>query len=374
MCISPIRLPTGVVVACNTCRLCRSNRVKDFVGRCIAEQHTSKASYAVTLTYAGDVVHATSLYYLDVRRMLQRLRNDGFDVRYICAGEHGEQKGRAHWHCCLFFPGAHPELPIDRRFEWGKYWPHGFAYAQHSGYEGFSYLLKYTLKEDENRNRAHRKAVRLSKYPPLGYAFFRELAGRMVAARVALHSPEYSFASVLGRGPDGRYRPRKFWLTGRSFELFAEAYVEGWKAAYGSPPPDSDFLWSSYYDPLARLEAERDEDAFAVRLRERRPDLRAMHSEAVQLGFLLLPAPHTGLVVRYSDQTARVIIGDESWQVDVGVGSLRSALQRVLPKSLASVAGAWLDPKRLSYSSDLVSRSADEPVLSSSAFRASGRR
>lgn len=142
--------------------------------------------------------------------MLKRLRIEGFSVRYLCAGEHGEKKGRAHWHIILFFQGkVPPGLVLESRVEW-KYWEHGFIYAQNADYGGFSYILKYTLKDVEQR--AFKKKLRLSKYPPIGSVYFLHLAERMADGGFAMHSPEYSFSDVVVRSADGKYRPRKFWL------------------------------------------------------------------------------------------------------------------------------------------------------------------
>lgn len=348
VCVSPVQLPSRVWVACGQCAMCRHNRTNDFVGRCLAEQCSADETVALTLTYSGDVVGATSLYYRDVQLMLKRLRKDGFSVRYICAGEHGELKGRAHWHMVLFFRGKRPGVPFERRFSW-KYWPHGFAFAQHANYDGFRYVCKYLLKEDEIRG--YRKVLRLSKRPPIGAEFFQELADRMVRGGFAMHSPEYAFAHCTRRCPDGVYRARKFWLTGRSFELFAERYCASWQEAYGAPPPDSDFLWSAYYDGLVRAAVDFDERAVQ---RVIKPAPVSVVPYRRQVGFMLLPAPTVGVVVRYSDDSAELLIGEEDpWHVSARAGqpvSVREQLMLAgLRKTLAASVAAWLAPYGATY-------------------------
>lgn len=306
-CDAPIQLPGGVWSKCGVCWKCRDSRVNDFIGRCIAEQMHSDEALSVTLTYRGDVVEATSLYYRDIQLMLKRLRVDGFKVRYLCAGEHGELKGRAHWHVILFLRGKTLDLPLERRFEW-NYWPHGFAYMQRAEYKGFKYVCKYLLKNDEVRG--YRKVLRLSKYPPLGVGYFYELAERMAEQQLALHSAEYSFSHVLARAPQG-YKPRVFWLTNRAFELFCERYVEAYSRQWGKLPPHTDFLWSAYYDAIAAREREL---AFEPVNREPVRWSEAVPSFPVQQAFLLLP--RGGLVSRYSDGSAVVIWEGHRWRVD----------------------------------------------------------
>lgn len=92
MCLTPIRLKDNTPVACRYCARCRANRINDLVGRCIAEQAASSATFSVTLTYAGDVPQAAALQYADFQKCLKLLRRHGYSVRYIVAGEFGEKK------------------------------------------------------------------------------------------------------------------------------------------------------------------------------------------------------------------------------------------------------------------------------------------
>jgi hypothetical protein len=348
VCVTPLLLSSGVKVACGRCRLCRDNRVNDFVGRCVAEQSVSSEVMSLTLTYRGDPTGAYILDYRDVQRMLYRLRSDGFAVRYIVAGEHGERKGRAHWHCILFFSGPKvPGVAFDvSKYDW-KYWPHGFTYFRRANYEGFRYLLKYTLKQDELYSRGQTKKVRMSKKPPLGFHFFQELADRMVDGCFALHNPEYSFAACRVRGPDGKYRPRKFWLSDTSFRMFSERYVARWAEVHGGEPPGTPFLHEKHFDPIARREVEDDPLKFEAELKARRPVVRRADpvSYARQCGFFLLPPDVGGLVIRYSDRSAVLTDKEgERWHLEIN-GGVRKQLEAAgLPRWLQSDVSVWLDP------------------------------
>lgn len=313
----PIRIPCstrpeGVWVKCKTCPWCKGNRVNDWAGRCVAEQQFSTAVVSLTLTYAKLGAGASiDERYGDVQLMLKRLRKDRYKVRYVFAGEYGEKKGRMHWHGILFFRGPIPDFELNTNFFNWKYWPHGYTYVQSPDFEGMTYVLKYTLKDDDPRAR-EAKRLHMSKYPPIGAEYFQSLAQDYVNAGLPVHSPEYSFAHLRLRSG----KLRKFWLADRSRELFLDGYVRKWREAYGTEPPQTEFLTQEFYDPAARAEADAEANrAFAERQRD-----------AEQTGFLLLPHPVLGVVSRYSDGTAVYVPhglgkGEQPWHLDIGDGS-----------------------------------------------------
>lgn len=266
MCVSPITLRDGTRVACRGCWQCQAKRRDDLVGRCVGEAVTSDYVASVTLTYAGDGPESALLRYSDVQKMLKRLRVDGFSVRYICAGEYGSKKGRAHWHMVLFFRGARPEVPEGERFEW-SYWPHGFSYFQSPDWRGFTYVLKYALKDQSDVGQT--RALAMSKKPPLGFDFFVDLAERTAIAGLPLQSPEYSFLDVRGRNG-----PKRFFLKGRMAEIYCEAYASAFRATWGREPPVSEFL-SEFLDKQVRDEVARSVDALDAEILARpRPRVR----------------------------------------------------------------------------------------------------
>lgn len=258
MCVEPTNLPDGQQVACRYCWQCNANRVKDLVGRCIAEQTTSAASYAVTLTYAGDGPETAILQYRDVQLMLKLIRRKGFSVRYIVAGEFGTKKGRAHWHAVLFFScvGPHGPMPIPRignepwdirigeRINW-KPWPHGYAFFQQPDYGGFAYCLKYALKDQQSDvSKGH---LAMSKKPPLGHEYFMDLANRHVEQQLAPQDLFYSFANVF----DAKRKRRAFLLQGVSRQNFLTEFETRWCEVHGTEPPISQTLMD-HWDKLAR--------------------------------------------------------------------------------------------------------------------------
>lgn len=342
MCLSPNRLKNNTLVACRGCDLCRKNRIQDLVGRCVAEQIASDGSFAVTLTYAQDAPNSVVLCYKDVQDFLKRLRKAGYKVRYLCAGEYGTAKGRAHWHIALFFKGAVPEIQMDRRIQW-EFWPHGFSYFQNPDANGFHYVLKYALKDQSSEGSS--RQLTMSKKPPLGHEFFMRRADDLVERRLPIHSPEYSFDWV--RNSEGK--PRRYWLQGRMRELFFDRYYTMWWLLYKQECPWDGTHWftENYLDKVeaARQSAldpnfERDLDAkrppnidhvaiqdFQIAAANAAHD--ALMASRKSIGILLLEYGKQDMIEAYSDRTAEIYIKGETWQLREGTPSVEKQLLRL---------------------------------------------
>ena len=261
MCRTPNRLDDGTEVACHRCWQCKKNRLNDLVGRCIAESKYATQTYAVTLTYANDAgVNAVSLVYKDVQDFMKRLRKR-YKVRYICAGEYGTAKGRAHWHIILFFKGKAPKIVEDVRVNW-KYWTHGYSYFQQPDWKGFQYVLKYVLKDTDLDSADSHMAM--SKKPPLGYEFFEELAKEHVEQAVLPRSYKYKVAGV--RKDNGT--EKVFMMQGKTRENFMNAIKAGWVEKYGKEPS------SEFYE-------EWDEKNYSVEYTDEELIKRMQHKDVI---------------------------------------------------------------------------------------------
>lgn len=251
MCIRPILLPTGVRTSCHECWQCIERGINDWVGRCIAETKTAKATYAVTLTYGrnehGDADHVRSalLTYSDVQKYLKLLRRHGYPVRYLVAGEYGERKGRAHWHMILFFQDQVPPHELDRNFI-APYWQdehrvsRGFSYWSKPEHHAIRYVCKYVQKE--LRDPTHQGKLVMSKKPPLGMAYFADLARRYAEQHLAPQTLDYSFPGVMTKR-NGREELCSFRLKDRMAELYLQAYLDAWKQLHGNKPwPNSELV------------------------------------------------------------------------------------------------------------------------------------
>lgn len=246
MCVNPGRIngPDGVVmVGCRECWQCRQTRIDDWVGRNIAERKTAKAAHAVTLTYGsdrstGDVdnIRAAVLTYSDIRKMMAHLRVDGYPARFFLTGEYGSAKGRAHWHILLYWQGKVPKVELRESFFLWNYWKHGWSYWDDVTPESARYCCKYLVKEMADDQAAY-YGPRMSKHPPLGDAYFRELAARYVAQGLAPQDLSYGWSDVCRKD---RTQVR-FLMQGKTATNFLDYYLE---ALTGRPKPeDRDDLW-----------------------------------------------------------------------------------------------------------------------------------
>lgn len=264
MCINPRTLDTGHQVGCRECWQCKSNRIQDWVGRCIAESQVSGCARSVTLTYGrdkygnADHVRAAILTYSDVQKYFKRLRKNGFPVRYFVVGEFGAVKGRCHWHALLFFQGESPkhvvtdsrtgeevevDMPLEKRFI-ERHWPHGWSYWEEVTPASVRYVCKYIQKDLRDAER--QRQIGMSRFPPLGAVHFSRLAGRYVEQGLSPQQPIYHFRGVT----NDKGRPEKFRLFGRSRDLFIAEFLEQWERARGGHPPHSDMV-SEYLDRVS---------------------------------------------------------------------------------------------------------------------------
>lgn len=256
MCISPNTIqvergPSWVdeTVACGSCWQCRNNRVSDYVGRSLCEAQTSERSIALTLTYAPRTDLAEKVITpRHFQRFVRALRKRGHLVRYIVAAEHGELKGRVHFHAVLFVrpnlnlpQSARPTLdwPHQKNFHIEE-WPHGHVYADlDADDKALRYICKYLLKYEGTES-----WISLSKKPPLGHGFFYEKA--LYAAKLGVLPSTFHYL------PPNGSRTRPYYMTGatrreylleitrsgrfsrkeilaRTNEFVAKAFTNAWK-------------------------------------------------------------------------------------------------------------------------------------------------
>lgn len=254
MCIAPITLPNGMKTSCHDCWQCQERRINDWVGRCIAETKTAGQTFAVTLTYGrnrvGDVDHPHSalLTYSDVQKYLKKLRFHRHSVRYLVAGEYGEQKGRAHWHLILFFKNTVPKHVLDKNFMC-DHWEHGFSHWSKPEHAAIRYVCKYVFKDSKDPTKQGMLAM--SKKPPLGLAYFEELARRHVVAGLSPQSLLYRFPEVTSLRKNGGIKTQQvidFYLKDRMAELYCESFIRQWREAHGNNHwPNSDLI-DNFYD------------------------------------------------------------------------------------------------------------------------------
>ena len=239
MCLNPSTLDSGIQVGCSQCWQCRATKVNDWTARCTAESMFSTKTYSVTLTYDDKImaerkeeVHTVALVYKDVQDFMKRLRRK-YKVRYCVVGEYGSKRGRAHFHCLLFFKGAYPDVEQDKRIRW-KFWKNGLVYFQQPDWKGFRYALKYILKDQDQIQ--SEKCFSMSKKPPIGHQFFKELAKLYVENGLAPQNPYYKIKNIK----DNQNNEKKFYMMGKTRENFLDEFMLQWDQTH-------DYKWNSEY-------------------------------------------------------------------------------------------------------------------------------
>jgi hypothetical protein len=219
-------------VPCHKCTKCLQARETDISGRAYAEALTSDSFAALTLTYGGgDTPDSQILNYRHVQLLMKSLRNDGYKVRYIVAGEHGTKRGRTHWHIILYFVGDAPGFPPpDTEKQTWDYWPHGFTFVQQPDYYGVRYVTGYTLKDVKSGKSVRRPMM--SKKPPLGASYWQTLADQRLAQGLPF-TRSYTLPGCKFK--TGEHV--KFHLAGRSLELAWEVHVKAWRKTRPGLPP-----------------------------------------------------------------------------------------------------------------------------------------
>lgn len=288
MCRTPVMIPNVGPVPCRNCKLCRDNRINDWVGRCIAEAKTSDHSLAVTLTYGGDdrvygLVNpeATVLSYTDVQGYLKRLRKwTPARIRFFVTGEFGTRKQRAHWHMLVFLKGGLvPNLRLGERYVHDDgaghpLWPQGVSYWDMCDVKTIRYIVKYIQKQDNEATSL--KALGLSTKPPLGDEYFKLEAIKYANQGL---SPQ----SLLYRHPEYRLRDgriKEFKLAGSPAYNFLAAFDRAWQDMHGNENwPHSDLMdaYCDMRDRIARVgrsEPDWPEDYFLERMEMERLEKR----------------------------------------------------------------------------------------------------
>lgn len=251
MCTTPNMLADGELVACRKCWQCRNNKINDWVGRCIAESRTASASHSITLTYGrdedgnADHLRAAILTYSDVQKYFKRLRKAGYEFKYFVVGEYGSTKGRAHWHLMIYWKDKVPPHVLEKRFD-EPFWPHGVSFWEKPSPASVRYVCKYIQKDMKQSEQ--QGFLMMSKKPPLGSAYFQQLAEKYCHQGLSPQSLFYSFPDV--READGN--KSSFLLTGRSAEMFLEHFLKMWPIYNpGRWYPHSDVV-EAYRDKLAK--------------------------------------------------------------------------------------------------------------------------
>ena len=272
-----------VPAPCDNCWYCRENYVSDWVGRCLCEAAVSEVSVTLSLTYADPQNHLDLSHRVvnpwHFQLFIKRLRKAGHKVRYLVAGEYGDLRDRAHFHCILFFKKLvhrdHPAPRLENRAAFRadpsiaqplsrqmpqkdmchiREWPHGHVEADWSASEkSVRYCCEYLRQDDK-------KAAwfSMSKKPSLGFEWFAAKAARNRELGVLPSSFEYM--------PPGGKPGKVYLMTGATRRDYLNMITKD----RGERPRMSKWVRATF-DKLERQEfidsrvAGFDDDAFRAR-------------------------------------------------------------------------------------------------------------
>ena len=190
ICAKPIHLLTGDAVPCGQCMNCRINKQRKWLGRLLLESTDHEWASFVTLTYSEEHVPWTvdretghrhhSLQKSDVQKWLKRLRftisqNSGRTLRFYGCGEYGTGgTSRPHYHLIMFGIACTETNLI--RDTWGL----GHITISEANQKNMRYTAKYTLKkmlkDPEQLHGRQPEYSMMSRRPPLGSTFVRNIA------------------------------------------------------------------------------------------------------------------------------------------------------------------------------------------------------
>lgn len=188
---------TDFWLPCGSCLGCVQDRSLDWSIRAIHESLSHQHNAFVTLTYDdahlpkdGQLwpLHLTA-FWKDLRRALEKPTPGlaGDRIRYLAAGEYGDQMGRPHYHACIFGLEIRDGIPVAKDL-WrsdalAKIWGHGFISWAPVTPKNARYVAQYTLKKlgvappcDSDGVVTRRPFLRASLRPGLGAQYLRQYA------------------------------------------------------------------------------------------------------------------------------------------------------------------------------------------------------
>lgn len=145
-------------LSCGQCVGCRLERSRQWAIRCVHEASLYDENCFVTLTYSPDKLPLSgSLVYREFQLFMKRLRRrfSFCKIRFFAAGEYGGEKGRPHFHACLFGLDFPDKVLFQRRNGsdlftskildelWGK----GFCSVGALTFESAAYVARYIMKK-----------------------------------------------------------------------------------------------------------------------------------------------------------------------------------------------------------------------------------
>lgn len=185
-----------LIVPCGKCAECRKEQSREWAFRICDEASLYVYNCFVTLTYAEN---PQSVIKRDIQLFMKRLRKhiEPQKVRYYCAGEYGDLRGRPHYHIILF--GWKPDdlefLKVTKRGEniyrsktLENLWNKGFVSVGDLTLESAKYTALYMQKLVKRPYGQAPPFALMSKSPGIGAGRFSE---KMLETDKIYHGGQY---------------------------------------------------------------------------------------------------------------------------------------------------------------------------------------
>lgn len=148
----------NIELPCGRCIGCRLRRASDWSLRVMHESKLYDENCFVTLTYGrGSLPPNASLEHRDFQLFMKRLRKKtGREIRFYMCGEYGDERGRPHYHACLFNVDFRDRVPAGKSGsgelfysskELEKLWGYGHVSVQDLTPGTAAYCARYVMKK-----------------------------------------------------------------------------------------------------------------------------------------------------------------------------------------------------------------------------------
>ena len=147
-------------IPCGQCVGCRLERSRQWAMRCMHEASLHENNCFITLTFSEEELqkreNPESLDVRDFQLFMKRVRKKyGSHIRFFHCGEYGDEKGRPHYHACIFNHDFADKklwkvsrgnnLYISEELE--KLWGKGFCPIGEVNFETAAYVARYIMKK-----------------------------------------------------------------------------------------------------------------------------------------------------------------------------------------------------------------------------------
>jgi len=162
--VSGVHNEIPITLPCGGCIGCRLERSKQWAIRCVNEASQHENNSFITLTYNeanlprqdGPEGHPGTLAKEHYQLFMKRLRRKySQEIRFFHCGEYGDEKGRPHYHACLFNHDFEDKKlwkivrgnPLYVSEQLDERWGLGFCSVGALTYQSAAYVARYILKK-----------------------------------------------------------------------------------------------------------------------------------------------------------------------------------------------------------------------------------